>query len=143
MLCPVVARPTAARLLELSNLRAISSRYLPRIVSGRTICATSSGAFQPRRLPIFGQTDSFEIAKQDVSLDLLAKDSIFRQQVFIPKAQFLVNRTGDIGEHSFPIHLVKVERGRSVLSTLLHLLNSVSTDHFECFGPTGITFDRE
>ena len=48
----VVARPTEDRFLEPSDFCATSFRCHVRMVSGRTICATSVRAFLPRRLPI-------------------------------------------------------------------------------------------
>lgn len=41
--------------------------------------------------------------------------AILRHQEFVSEAEFLVNRTGDISEHSFPIHRTKVEHGRGPL----------------------------
>jgi hypothetical protein len=60
----------------------------------------------------FCKTDPVGVCQPHASVDLIAKDAILRHQVFVSEAEFFVNRTGDICEHSFPIHRAKVEHGR-------------------------------
>jgi hypothetical protein len=87
----------------------------------------------------FGKTDTLGVRQAQARLELIAKDAIFRHQVFVSKAEFLVNRTGDIREHSFPIHRAKVEHGGGPSSTLRGFasLKSSWTAQFELFDPTG------
>ena len=71
-----------------------------------------------KKLALIALVMTTRAADSHAPVDLIAKDAILRHQVFVSEAEFFVNRTGDICQHSFPIHRAKVEHGRGPSSTL-------------------------
>jgi len=52
----------------------------------------------------FSQSGSFSIGKVQPALDLGFENAIFSHEIFIAQEQFLVDRSGDIGQQARPVH---------------------------------------
>src|SRR5262245_61299766 len=89
--------------------------------------------FATQSLGHFGQADSLRICESDSTFDLMTKDSILRNQILIPKQELLVDRTGDIGQHSLPIHGAQVNQQSPAQSRR----KSIDSQQFDSFDHTG------
>jgi len=77
-------RPGYRRYVDPSNFLAMSFLCQPRMVSGLTMVPMFLRAVFPNRLP--------------------NAPNVFRDQIFVPQQQVLVNRSAEIGESCFPFH---------------------------------------
>jgi len=66
----------------------------------------------------------------------ILEDAVLRHQIFVSPKEFLVNRTGDIREQSFPIHRAKVNQCSSPRATFRPYGKSLWIDQFEFFDLT-------
>lgn len=90
-----------------------------------------------------GQTDPLQVRELHPPFELVFEDTVLRHQEFVSKNKFLVNRTGDISEQSFPIHRAKVNQSSSPRATSRLSCKSLWIDRFEFFDLTGFVRVRE
>jgi hypothetical protein len=86
----------------------------------------------------FSQTDSLRVREPQSLFDLFLENPVLRHQVFVLQEQFLVNRTGDVRQHSFPIY-----RGELTAATACAqppdcpVRSTLKIGHFEFLAHTG------
>jgi hypothetical protein len=68
---------------------------------------------------------------------LVTQDPVLCDQMLIAQEQFLVNRAGDVGEHSFPIHRSEVNQHWGFGPISRSNCKPLKIQAFERFDPTG------
>ena len=51
-----------------------------------------------------GQPDALGIREPQAPFDLVPENSVFRRQILVAQEKFLINRPGNVGEQSLPVH---------------------------------------
>jgi len=63
------------------------------------------------------QADTFGVGELNSALDLIAQDSVLGYQILVLRQEFFINRTRNIGEHSLPIHRIKLNQHTTLQAT--------------------------
>jgi len=84
-----------------------------------------------------GQVDAVGIREPQAPFDLAPENSVFRRQVLVAQEKFLINRPGDVGEQSLPVHGGTVNQRSGRRSTVRRPPKSLPVGPFERFDLTG------
>ena len=63
-----------------------------------------SECFSSNPFADLGQSNPVGVIEQQTTRDLVLENPVLRHQVFVAQEEFLINRTADLREDSFPIH---------------------------------------
>jgi len=88
------------------------------MVSGRATVATSAEGFAAQAMTNLAEPGSLGVRELGTCFQVGLQDSVFGDQIFVPRQQLLIHRTRDVSQDPRPIHNGSLPR-RSAMASLI------------------------